>query len=127
VLARLGSGCGFYFGRACGNDSAVPTESPERRRQTRINLSQVLRIRPFDPSLPPEYCTTFNVSQNGLYFATSAGHYSPGVNVYVTTDFQPDSPLNRAVAGVVVRVDKLEDDKWGVAIHIFSPSSSTAE
>jgi PilZ domain len=127
VLARLGSGCGFYFGRACGNDSAVPTESPERRRQTRINLSQVLRIRPFDPSLPPEYCTTSNVSQDGLYFVTSAGHYARGMNVYVTSDFQPGSPMRHAMAGVVVRVDKVEDYKWGVAVHVFSPSSSTAQ
>jgi hypothetical protein len=90
-------------------------------------MSQVVRIRPFDPNLPPEYCTTFNISQSELYFATSVGHYVPGVNVYVTSDFQPDSPMNHAVAGVVVRVDKLKDDKSGVAIHIFSPSSSTVQ
>ena len=102
----------------------MPTETPERRGQPRINLSQVVRIRPFDPSLPPEYCTTFNVSQDGLYLATSAGHYVPGLNVYVTSDFQPGSPMKHAVTGVVVRVEELEDDKWGVAIHIFSPSSS---
>ena len=105
----------------------MPTESMERRRQPRIKLSQVVRIRPFDPTLPPEYCTTFNVSQDGLYFATSAGHYAPGMNVYVTSDFQPGSPMSHAVAGVVVRVEKLEDDKWGVAIYIFSPSSSVVQ
>jgi hypothetical protein len=105
----------------------MPTESMERRRQPRIKLAQVVRIRPFDPSLPPEYCTTFNVSQDGLYLATSAGHYAPGMNVYVTSDFQPGSPMSHAVAGVVVRVEKLEDEKWGVAIHIFSPSSSLVQ
>ena len=105
----------------------MPTESAERRRHSRINFSQVVRIRPFDPSLPPEYCTTVNVSQGGLYLVTSAGHYTPGVNVYVTSDFQPGSPTNYAMAGAVVRVEKLEDDKWGVAIHIFSPSSSTVQ
>jgi len=82
-----------------------------------------VRVRPFDPSLPPEYCTTFNVSPDGLYFVTSVGHYAPGLNVYVTSDYQPGSPLSHAVEGVVVRVEKLEDDRWGVAIHIFSPSS----
>jgi hypothetical protein len=105
----------------------VPTESPERRNQPRIDLSQIVRIRPFDPSLPPEYCTTYNVSHDGLYLATSAGHYAPGMRVYVTSDFQPGSPLNRAVAGVVVRVDKLEDDKWGVAIHIVPASASIVQ
>jgi hypothetical protein len=105
----------------------MPIETKERRRQPRTNLSQVVRIRRFDPSWPPEYCTTLNVSQDGLYFATSEGHYAPGISVYVTSDFRPDSTINYAMAGVVVRVEKLEDDKWGVAIHIFSPSLSTVQ
>jgi PilZ domain len=105
----------------------MPIETTERRRQPRTNLSQVVRIRRFDPSWPPEYCTTLNVSQEGLYFATSEGHYAPGINVYVTSDFRPESSINYAMAGVVVRVDKLEGDNWGVAIHIFSPSSSTVQ
>jgi hypothetical protein len=105
----------------------MPIETTERRRQPRTKLSQVVRVRRFDPSWPPEYCTTLNVSQDGLYFATSEGHYAPGINVYVTSDFRPDSSINYAMAGVVVRVDKLEGVKWGVAIHIFSPSSSTVQ
>src|ERR1700680_1984829 len=102
-------------------------ETTERRRQPRTNLSQVVLIRPLDSRLPPDSCTTFNVSQDGLYLATSAGHYAPGMNVYVTSDFRPDSQTNYAMAGVVVRVEKLEDDKWGVTIHIFSLSSSTVQ
>lgn len=104
----------------------MSTETQERRQYPRIDLSQVVRIRPFDPSLPPEYCTTFNVSQNGLYFATQAGHYLLGMSVYVTSDFQPDSPLNSTVVGTVVRIDNLQDDKFGIAIHIFSPPSGKA-
>jgi hypothetical protein len=121
------SECGFYFGRPCGNESAVPTKSAERRRHSRINLSQVVRIRPFDPSLPPEYCTTVNVSQGGLYLVTSAGHYTPGLNVYITSDFQPGSPIIRTVAGAVVRVEKVKDGKCGVAIDILSPLSSAVQ
>ena len=104
----------------------MSTEPQEQRRYPRIDLSQAVQIRPFDPSLPPEYCTTFNVSQTGLYFSTLAGHYIPGMSVYVTSDFQPDSPLNSTVMGTVVRIDKLESDKWGIAIHILSPSSMAA-
>jgi hypothetical protein len=104
----------------------VSAEPQERRQYPRINLSQVVRIRPFDPSLPPEYCTTFNVSQSGLYFATQAAHYIPGMSVYVTSDFQPDSPLHSTVLGAVVRIDKLETDKWGVAIQIVSQSLAAA-
>jgi hypothetical protein len=100
----------------------LPTDSTERRRQPRTNLSQIVRIRRFDPSWPPEYCTTSNVSQDGLYFASSEGHYALGINVYVTSDFRPNSLINYAMEGVVVRVDRLANEKWGVAIQTFSPS-----
>jgi hypothetical protein len=105
----------------------MPSDPTERRRQPRTNLSHGVFIRPVDSRLPPDSCTTFNVSQNGLYLATVAGHYAPGVNVYVTSDFRSESPVNYAMAGVVVRVENLENDKWGVAIHFFSPSSSTVQ
>jgi hypothetical protein len=104
----------------------VSTEPQERRQYPRTDLSQAVRIRPFDPSLPPEYCTTLNASQDGLYFPTQAGHYVLGMSVYVTTDFQPDSPLNSTFVGVVVRIDKLESDKRGIATHVLSPSSAAA-
>jgi DNA-binding NarL/FixJ family response regulator len=120
---NLQSECEIYTGRVRDNDFAVPSETRERRRQQRINLSQVVRIRPFDTSFPPEFCTTFNVSRDALYLVTLAGHYSIGANVYVTSDFQVGSQLNYDTTGVVVRVDKLEDDKWGVAIYVFPPSS----
>jgi hypothetical protein len=104
----------------------VSTNPQEQRRYTRSDLSLAVRIRPFDLSLPPEYCTTLNTSEDGLYFPTVAGHYVLGMSVHVTTDFQPDSPLNTTFLGVVVRIDKLESDKRGIAIHILSPSSAAA-
>jgi hypothetical protein len=94
-------------------------EFKERRHAPRTDLKQVLRIRPVDPQFPPEYCTTFNISEAGLYFATSARHYLPGMNVYVTSDFQPGSPMNRSVAGSVVRVEELENGQSGIAIQIL--------
>lgn len=114
----------FRAGRDHSTESAAPSENRERRLWARINLSHVVHIRPFDPSLPPEYCTTTNVSKDGFYFATSSDHYAPDMNVYITSDYQPDSPINRALTGLVVRVEKLEEDKWGVAIQTFPPSSS---
>ena len=104
----------------------MSNEPRQRRLCPRVDLSQAIRIRPFDPTLPPEYCTTLNASQDGLYFPTQAGHYALGMSVYVTTDFQPDSPLNTTFVGVVVRIDKLDSDNWGIAIHVPSPSSAAA-
>jgi hypothetical protein len=48
------------------------------------------------------------------------------MSVYVSTDVQPDSPLNSTFVGVVIRIDKLESDKRGIAIHVVSPSSTAA-
>jgi hypothetical protein len=101
----------------------METKSADRRRQPRNELSQVVRIRPLDPTLPLDSCQTFNVSQYGMYLSTSASHYCPGMNVYVTSDFQP----NNAMAGVVVRVDDLEDGRRGVAIQIYSPASFSVQ
>lgn len=112
--------------RRADSASGMPTESTERRRQPRTNLSEVVFIRPFDSRLPPDSCTTSNVSQDGLYLATLADHYTPGVNVYVLSNFQSGSLVHFATTGIVVRVEELEDDKWGAAIHTFSPLSSTA-
>src|SRR6266478_3833251 len=92
----------------------------ERRQARRTDLKQLVRIRPVDPQFPPEYCTTFNVSEVGLYLGTSASHYSLGMNVYVTSDFQPGSPMNRSVTGCVVRIEELECGQFGVAIQILS-------
>jgi c-di-GMP-binding flagellar brake protein YcgR len=91
----------------------------ERRHAFRTDLKQVVRIRPLDPQFPPEYCTTFNISETGLYFATSARHYIPGMDVHVTRDFQPGSPMNRSVAGSVVRVEELENNQFGIAIQVL--------
>ena len=92
----------------------------ERRQARRTDTKQLVRIRPVDPQFPPEYCTTFNISETGLYLGTSASHYFPGMNVYVTSDFQPESPMNRSVMGCVVRIEELEGGQFGVAIQILS-------
>jgi len=98
----------------------VEKTNQERRQNSRTGLEQVVRIRPFDPQLPPEYCTTLNVSEAGLYFTTAAAHYAVGTNVYVTGDFLPGSPIHKTLAGAIVRVDPLPDDRFGIAIQILA-------
>lgn len=90
----------------------------DRRISSRINQSQTIRIRPAQPDVPEEIRTTLNVSWDGLYFATSLGHYFPGMVVYVTRDFQWNDPMNREEQGTVVRVDILKRGRWGIAIHV---------
>jgi hypothetical protein len=94
-------------------------EPPEDRRvSSRINQSSTIRIRPADSKFAGEVRTTLNVSWDGFYFATSMGHYTSGMIVYVTRDFLSDGLTNREEEGAVVRVDKLKEGRWGVAVHL---------
>jgi len=96
-------------------------EAPKDRRITlRVDQSQTVRIRPAESQYAEEIRTTLNVSWDGLYFATSMGHYSCGMIVYVTRNFRSNTPANREEKGTVVRVDKLKQGRWGVAVHFKS-------
>jgi hypothetical protein len=90
----------------------------DRQISSRINQSQIIRIRPAETHCAEEIRTTLDVSWGGIYFATSIGHYFCGMAVYVTRDFHSNDPSNREVLGTVVRVDKLKEGRWGVAVDL---------
>jgi hypothetical protein len=89
------------------------------KRPPRAKLSQPVRIRPYNSNLPPDICVTQNVSRKGFYFESSLGHYFVGMYVYVTRNFRADDPMSQEEAGDVVRVERLESGKWGVAVRIL--------
>jgi len=90
----------------------------DRRISSLINQSETVRIRPVESQYAEEIRPTLNVTWDGLYFATSIGHYFSGMNVYVARDFQSSDPTNREKPGTVMRVDKLKAGRWGVAVHL---------
>jgi hypothetical protein len=94
----------------------------DRRISSRSNQSKTVRIRPAESKYAEEIRTTLNVSWNGLYFATSIGHYFPGMVVYITQDFRANDPTSREEPGSIVRVDKLKEGRWGVAVHFPRPA-----
>jgi hypothetical protein len=93
----------------------------ERRQARRENISESVLICPCDPEYTEEVCTTLNVSRNGLYFSTTTEHYFPGMNVIVTLNFHSDDSMQQEYIGDVIRLERLEDCKWGVAIRILMP------
>lgn len=97
----------------------MQTEVKECRQSPRENLSEPVRVRPCDTQYPEEVCTTLNVSRNGLYLVTSAEHYFIGMNVVVSLNFGANDPMHRDQIGDVVRMERLKDGKWGVAIRIL--------
>jgi hypothetical protein len=94
----------------------------DRRISSRINQTQTIRIRTAGLKSPEEIRPTLNVSWDGLYFATSLGHYCVDTIVFIIRDFRVNKPANREEKGTVVRVDKLKEGRWGVAIRLDMPS-----
>jgi hypothetical protein len=97
----------------------MQTAVKEFRATPRENLSEPVRVRPCDLEYPEEVCVTVNVSRTGLYFVTNTEHYSVGMTVIVTLNFGPDDPMHREQIGDVVRMERIDRDKWGVAIRIL--------
>ena len=101
----------------------MESATSNRRSAPRAKISLHIRVRSFDSKYPGDIFTTLNMSRDGLYFLTSAGHYLEhyfrGMKVHVMRNFQPNDPANQEEIGDVVRIDGPKDGKWGVAIHIF--------
>ena len=93
----------------------------ERRQARRENVSETVLICPCDSECAEEVCMTLNVSRNGIYFATTRDHYFPGMNVIVTLSFRSDDSIQEEYIGDVVRLERLAESKWGVAIRILMP------
>lgn len=97
----------------------LETAKQERRKAPRAKLPRIVRVRPFDARFPEEVCITTNFSKTGFYFETSVGHYYAGMNVSVARNFHADDSVHREETAKIMRVEKLEDSRWGVAIRIL--------
>jgi hypothetical protein len=90
----------------------------DRSISSLLDQTQTIRIRPVELQYAEEIRPTLNVTWDGLYFATSIGQYFSGMKIYVARDFQSSGPANREKQGTVVRVDKMKEGRWGVAVHL---------
>jgi hypothetical protein len=107
------------------SQAAMPEklEAPatEKRRARRAKIAKPVRVRPSEPrddhfeDLP----ISVNVSKDGIYFVSRAKSYYPGMSVFVTFPYSsPHDPMNGEYVGQVVRVEKLDGNKTGVAVHL---------
>jgi hypothetical protein len=112
----------LFLVAALSYSRAIPRMEAVVRRSPRVESSQIVHVRPLDPALPDETCTSLNISQYGLYLETSATHYYSGMEIRLTRDPDAADSANHEERGSVVRVDKLPDGKRGVAIRIIRPA-----
>jgi hypothetical protein len=93
------------------------------RRSRRVNLGQPVRLI---PSLPrgeffEETGTTSNVSREGFYFLTKREHYQEGMRLLVTLPYHaPPDRSDCDYLGQVVRVERLDEGRRGVAVQLLS-------
>lgn len=93
----------------------------DKRVSRRAKIARPVRVRPSEPrddhfeDLP----ISVNASKSGIYFITRQKSYYPGMRVFVTFPFSsPHDPMNCEYVAQVVRVEKLENGKTGVAVHL---------
>lgn len=95
-----------------------PVGAKERRASRRSKVARKVLVCPSEPPFSEEVQPSLNVSRGGLYFVTPARHYYAGMRVSVISGYAPNDPCNTTSFGEVVRIDKLEDGKFGIAVRI---------
>jgi hypothetical protein len=95
---------------------------PDKRRSRRAKMARQLRVRPSEPrdehfeDLP----ISVNASREGIFFTTRKESYYPGMRVFVTFPYSsPHDPMNCEYVAQVVRVEKLPNGKFGVAVNLL--------
>jgi hypothetical protein len=97
---------------------------PERRRNTRLKLAQVVRVRPSDPDLQDfdEILPTSNTTRESVYFASKNKFYRMGMRLFVTYPYsEAPGSINREFVAKVVRIDELGGGRRGIAVQILMP------
>src|SRR5271154_2701831 len=105
-----------------GMAETTTTKFAELRRSRRAKIAKPLRVRPSEPrdehfeDLP----VSVNASKEGIYFHSRRSNYYKGMRVFVTFPFSSaHDPMNCEYVAQVVRVDKLPNNKFGVAVNLL--------
>ncbi|HET6932217.1 MAG TPA: hypothetical protein VFI45_17955 [Candidatus Acidoferrum sp.] len=105
-----------------GGITSTRSKQTERRSSRRCKITQLMRIRPSDPSRDPfdDIRGTISVSRSGVYFQSSVTTYEVGMRLFVTMPYsnQPGS-MNREYLAEVVRRDHLPNGLFGVGFKIL--------
>jgi hypothetical protein len=94
----------------------------EKRLSARAKISRILRVRPSGPDDEhfEELLVSTNVSKHGIYLHTRHSDYYQNMRLFITFPFTFDQdPTKREYLAEVVRVEKLNDDRIGVAVRLI--------
>lgn len=95
------------------------TRPKDRRRSPRAKISKPLQLRPDDPRLEQTVHATVNASRGGFYFRTSDRRYYVGMRLAAIFPYAALDPCNERHLCEVIRVERLADSSFGVAVRIL--------
>jgi hypothetical protein len=98
------------------------TQQMEKRLSRRAKVSRMLRVRPSDPEVEhfEELPVSANVSKQGIYFHSHRSDYYQGMRLFITFPFTfAHDPMKCEYLAEVVRLEKLVDDRVGVAVRLL--------
>jgi len=101
--------------------AAIEAPSSELRRARRAKITRQLRVRPSDPRDDhfEDLSSSVNASKHGIYFSSRRANYYKGMRVFVTFPFtSAHDPMNCEYLAEVVRVETLQNNKFGVALDL---------
>lgn len=101
-------------------DPTVPKPG-EQRVNRRAKIAKPLRVRPSEPRDDhfEDSPISVNASRTGIFFHTRRASYYKGMRVFVTFPYSsPNDPMNCEYIGEIVRIEKLANGKFGVAVHL---------
>lgn len=106
--------------------SLPSAKADDRRGKRRAKISQPVRVRPSEPIANgfDEVLATIDMCRDGIYFATARDSYHKHLRLFITLPYH-DHPgaIHLEYIGEVVRVDRLPDGKFGVAVHLLMSMS----
>jgi len=94
----------------------------EKRISARAKVSRMLRVRPSEPDVEhfEEITASANVSKHGIFFHTHRQTYRTGMRLFITYPFTfENDPMTAEYLAEVVRVEKLQDNRFGVAVRLI--------
>ena len=106
-------------------DLETAKDRMERRREPRIEVDRPVYVQPIEHDAEhfEEVRRIRNFSRNGFYFVSERVSYRPGAYLYVVPAF---GCLNLEYLGEVVRVEKLADGEFGIAVRLLRVVNTVA-
>src|ERR1700731_4782613 len=96
----------------------APSDRLDRRREPRVQVDRLVYVQPASSDIGhfEEVRSMRDLSRSGFYFTTERDSYQTGVQLHVIPAF---GSLNLEYLGEVVRVEKLPEGEFGVAVRLI--------